>query len=425
VVAREHQPVLAYGRGRSYGDSCLNGGGRLLDTGGLDHFVEFDEETGVLRVEAGVVLGEIVDLLGRRQEVDGGGWFLPVSPGTSFVTVGGAIANDIHGKNHHRMGSFGCHVRALRLLRSDGEIRHCTPKLNPELFRATIGGLGLTGVILDADLQLRRVPGFSVVNEDIRFDDLDTFYALSAESVASHEYTVAWIDCLARGRHLGRGLFSRANHVPGPTVLPPTGAPKLRMSWEPPVSPLNRLTVSAFNALYWRQFWPRRRRERRLPVTATLFPLDGIADWNRLYGRRGFYQYQCVIPSPAAAAVRELLTIVAGAGEGSFLAVLKVLGERQSIGHLSFPMAGTTLALDFPNRGGRTLDLLDRLDRVTTAAGGRLYPAKDSRMSGTTLRAGYPALDAFAAQIDPAFSSSFWRRIAFAPTKPAKLVAAR
>ncbi|MFW5680212.1 MAG: FAD-binding oxidoreductase [Pseudomonadota bacterium] len=405
-------PLLAYGLGRSYGDSCLNAGGRLIDMGGFDHFVALDPAQGVLRVEAGVTLAAIVNLLSRHQAADGSVWFLPVSPGTAFVTVGGAIANDVHGKNHHLWGTFGRHVRAFHLLRSDGSVRRCAPDENEPLYRATIGGLGLTGIVLDAELQLRRVPGLAVDNEDLRVADLEEFYALADESAASHEYTVAWVDCLARGRRVGRGLFSRANHVPGRTVLPPAGAPRRRMPAEPPFSPLNRFSVAAFNALYLRQFWPHRRRRQRQPVTKVLYPLDGIARWNLLYGPSGFYQYQCVLP-PATArdGIRDLLETIARSGDASFLAVLKTLGDQPSPGQLSFPMPGTTLALDFPNRGAATLALLDRLDRITAAAGGRCYPAKDGRMSGRAFQAGFDAFDRFREHVDPAFSSSFWRRM--------------
>ena len=411
----EGRPIRAYGRGRSYGDSCLNEDGVLVGTKRLDRFLAFDLVRGILRAEAGVTLADIVNLLARRRAADGSGWFLPVSPGTAVVTLGGALANDVHGKNHHLMGSFGNHVRAFTLLRSDGQALLCTPDRHGELFRATIGGLGLTGLILDVEIQLRHVVGFAVESEDLRFHGLDDFHALAAESTSTWEYTVAWIDCTAGGRGLGRGIFSRASHVPGAVVLPEAGKARVTMPFTPPVSPLNRWTVSAFNALYWRHFWPRARRRRRLPVTAILYPLDGIAHWNRLYGRGGLYQYQCVLPpETAAAGVRELLAEVGRSGEGSFLSVLKTLGERRSPGLLSFPMAGITLALDFPNRGPRTLALLDRLDAITGAAGGRLYPAKDDRMDGRLFPAAYSELDRFARQVDPAFSSSFWRRMGVA-----------
>jgi len=408
--------ALAYGYGRSYGDSCLNAGNLLIDTRGLDRFLAFDSATGVLRVEAGIALHEIVALVRRHVDVDGGGWYPPVTPGTAFVTVGGAISNDVHGKNHHRFGNFGEHVRSLRLLRSDGRVLTCAPDRNPALFRATIGGLGLTGIILDAELQLRRVAGFGLVNEDIRFGHLDEFYFLAEESESEYEYTMAWIDCLASGPRLGRGIFSRANHLAGPTALPPLGVPRLDVPLELPISPLNGATVRAFNALYWRKLGRATRRRRVVPITQALYPLDGIGRWNRLYGRRGFYQYQCVVP-PATArdAVAALLAAVARAGAGAFLAVLKTFGDRPPTGNLSFPMAGTTLALDIPNRGAATLALLDRLDAITDEAGGRLYPAKDGRMAAAMFWKHYPRAGDFLAQLDPALSSSFWRRI----TRPA------
>ena len=418
LAAGIDRPLLAYGLGRSYGDSCLNDNGVLVDTTRLDHFLTFDRAHGILRAEAGVTLAQTVNLLARRADVDGSAWFLPVSPGTSFVTLGGAVANDVHGKNHHALGTFGRHVRRLWLLRSDVGACVCSPTENPELFRATIGGLGLTGLILEVELQLRRVPGLAVANEDIRFDNLDEFYALSADSSTTCEYSVAWVDCLAGGDALGRGWFARADHVTGPAVIPELGRPRRTMPLTPPVSPLNRWSVSLFNAFYWRRLGPRRHRHDRRPVTDVLYPLDGIAHWNRLYGRAGFYQYQCVIPEAAAPdAVRELLVTIGRSGEGSFLAVLKTMGATPSPGFLSFPLPGTPLALDFPNRGATTLALLDRLDAITSAAGGRLYPAKDGRMDGRFFRSSYPALDRFTAQLDPAFSSSFWRRMEM-PSRP-------
>lgn len=411
VLRASGKPALAYGLGRSYGDSCLNADGLLIDTGGLDRFIAFDPATGLLEAEAGVRLVDILACV-CRPDADGSAWFLPVTPGTSRVTLGGAVANDVHGKNHHRLGSFGCHVAGFTLLRRDGRCLTCSATENAELYRATIGGLGLTGLMLDVKLQLRRVPGLMLVAEDIRFGSLDEFYALAAESEAGWEYTVAWVDCLASGRAMGRGIFSRANHAPGPVGPTVPLAGRLAVPLSPPVSPLNRLTLRLFNALYWRRLKHRRRVLRIVPYAPSLYPLDAIAGWNRLYGAAGFYQYQCVLP-PATArdAVAEMLTLTARSGEGSFLAVLKTMGERRSPGLLSFPMPGTTLALDFPNRGASTLALLDRLDAVTLAAGGRVYPAKDGRMSADSFRAGYPDLERFTASVDPGFSSSFWRRV--------------
>ena len=405
-------PALGYGRGRSYGDSCLNDGGLLVETARLDRFIAFDRASGRLEAEAGVTISEVLAQL-ARPNADGSHWFLPVTPGTSVVTLGGAVANDVHGKNHHVTGSFGCHVPSFTLLRGTGELLTCSSAENPGLYRATIGGLGLTGLLTGVTLQLKRVPGLAVEVEEIRFGNLREFFDLARSSEAGFEYTVAWIDCLARGAALGRGIFSRANHVPGERrdYLPP--AIRWSVPLAPPFSPLNRASLTAFNALYWRRLGRSGRRVQRIGYADYLYPLDAIGNWNRLYGRRGFYQYQCVLP-PAAAedGVRAMLDAIAQAGDGSFLAVLKTFGPQPAPGLLSFCREGITLALDFPNRGAGTLALLDRLDAITLAAGGRVYPAKDGRMSAATFRAGYPELDAFAPYVDERFSSTFWRRVA-------------
>jgi FAD/FMN-containing dehydrogenase len=412
-------PVLAYGGGRSYGDSCLNGNGLLLDMRGFDRFLAFDPTTGLLEAEAGVRLADILACV-CRPGADGSAWFLPVTPGTRWVTLGGAVANDVHGKNHHRFGSFGCHVPGFTLLRSNGRTLACSPGENQELYAATIGGLGLTGLVLAIKLQLRRVPGLMLLAEDIRFGSLDEFYTLSAESEAGWEYTVAWVDCLAKGRALGRGIFSRANHASGPIGSVAPLSTRLAVPFALPVSPLNRLSLRLFNSLYWRRLGRCQRALRPTDYAPGLYPLDVIAGWNRLYGRRGFFQHQCVLPAATARdGVAEILRTTAAAGEGSFLAVLKTMGKRRSPGLLSFPMPGTTLALDFPNRGAATLALLDRLDRVVLAANGRLYPAKDGRMSAATFAAGHPTLERFRRSVDPGFSSSFWRRVTGGNAAPA------
>lgn len=397
--------LLPRGNGRSYGDVCLSDGGTLLDARGLDRFISFDAGTGLLRCESGVLLGSILDLCVPR------GWFLPVVPGTRFVTVGGAIANDVHGKNHHVAGSFGGHVRAFELLRSDGNRRVCTPTACADWFAATLGGLGLTGFITWVELQLRRVPGPWFDTEQVRFDRLEDFFTLSEESEPAFEYTVAWVDCTASGSHLGRGLFSRGNHV---AAMPAAREPRprrLRVPATPPFPLVNRLSLRAFNTLYFRHT-PRRPSHRRRHYRPWLFPLDGIRDWNRMYGPRGFLQYQCVLPPAAArAGVSELLGCIARARTGSFLAVLKRFGNARSCGLLSFPRPGTTFALDFANEGTRTFQLLDRLDAIVAEAGGAVYPAKDARMSADHFRQYFPAWRTFSRFVDPAFSSGFWRRV--------------
>jgi FAD/FMN-containing dehydrogenase len=394
--------MLAYGNGRSYGDSCTNAGGTLLHTRGLDRFISFDSASGILRCESGVLLGEILDQFVPK------GWFLPVLPGTKFVTVGGAIANDVHGKNHHRAGTFGEHVLRFELLRSDGTRCECSHATNEELFRATIGGLGLTGVITWAEISLQRISSPWMTVENLRFANLHEFFAISAESERDFAYTVSWIDCAAAGSALGRGVFMRANHAP-PGRDGAGSQRRLRMPFTPPISLINRVTLRAFNALYYHQH---RRRHGLEHYDSYFFPLDAIADWNRIYGPRGFLQYQCVVPMDAAeSALTNLLACIKRSGSGSFLAVLKVFGDRATAGILTFPRAGTTLALDFPNEGQATLDLLERLDDIVIAAGGAVYPAKDSRLKRARFVRYFPGWEAMLPHIDPRFSSGWWRRV--------------
>jgi FAD/FMN-containing dehydrogenase len=400
------QTALPFGLGRSYGDSCLNPGGALLSTRGLNRFLAFDPTEGILRCEAGVTLAEVISLVVPR------GWFLPVTPGTKYVTLGGAIANDVHGKNHHRAGSFGCYVRKFELLRSDGARFVCSPDENVDWFRSAIGGLGLTGLITWVELALKRIASPFLEMESVRFGSLDEFFDLSRESDVQFEHTVAWIDALAGGRSLGRGHYLRANHA---TTEDETAAVswqrRLSLPFDLPSATLNRFTLRALNtAYYYRQL---RRVQRSLTsIDRFFYPLDWIAAWPRVYGRRGLFQYQCVVPlHDAEVVVRELLNRAACSRQGSFLAVLKRFGEKRSPGWLSFPRHGYTLALDFPNRGERTLRLLDDLDRVVVSAGGAVYPAKDARMSPATFRASFPNWCRLVPFVDPAFSSSFWRRV--------------
>lgn len=407
AAAARGEPVLAHGMGRSYGDSCLNEGGSLLITRALDRLVAFDAGAGEIECEAGTTLAHLLAFLTSRPRGEAR-WFLPVTPGTKFVTIGGAIANDVHGKSHHATGTFGEHVRSLRLLRSDGTAVTCSATENAELFRATIGGLGLTGLILSARIALLRVAGYALESEEMRYRGLDEFFALSQAS-ADWTYTVAWVDCLAGGNGLGRGVFSRARHTAA--EAPAVRAKRLTIPCDAPQFLLNRASIRAFNALRWQRF-PKTAKRTVVHYDPVLYPLDAIGQWNRLYGRRGFYQYQCVVPQATAhASIRALMTRIAASRESPFLAVLKVFGDRAAAGMLSFPLPGTTLALDLPNRGAGTLALMTALDAIVADAGGRLYPAKDGRMSSADFRRGYPHLPEFAKHVDPAFSSSFWRRV--------------
>jgi len=404
-AAAEQQPLLPFGMGRSYGDSCLASEDRVLRTTRLNRMIAFDPITGQLRCEAGVTLDQILQLVVPQ------GWFLPVTPGTRFVTVGGAIANDVHGKNHHRTGTFGCHVHQFLLQRSDGPAQLCNASENPQLFAATIGGLGLTGVIQWAELQLMKIANSALNVETIRYDSLTDFFELSAASAQDYEYTVAWVDCLAQGRKLGRGHFMRANHASAGTATPPMKTGKLSVPLMPPVSLINRASLQAFNSLYYHR--QRARSQHSISGYDPFFyPLDGIHNWNRIYGPRGFQQYQCVVPEQdAQASIQAILEAISAAGAGSFLAVLKVFGERPSPGLLSFPRPGATLALDFPRRENISPRLLSSLDELVRAAGGAIYPAKDSHSCGALFRAAYPQWQQLEALRDPALNSRFWKRM--------------
>ncbi len=398
--------ALPRGNGRSYGDSCLNHEGILIDTRGLNRFIAFDPTTGILRCEAGVLLADILKLVVPK------GWFIAATPGTQLITVGGAIANDVHGKGHHRDGTFGRHVRCFELLRSDGNRLLCSSSENPEWYRATIGGLGLTGVILWAEISLKPIISPYIDLETIKCKNLEEFFEVSAESDQDYEYTVAWIDCTARGSRLGRALFSRGNHTPADLEKTPrTPGRVLTFPVELPVSLVNGLTLRTFNTLYYHR-QSKCRQQSIVHYASFFYPLDAVLEWNRIYGQRGFFQYQCVVPKvDGQAAVRELLERITASGEGSFLAVIKVFGEMNAPGILSFPRAGVTLAVDFPNRGQRTLALMERLDEVVRAAGGRVYPAKDARMTTESFEHYYPQWRELLPFIDPNFSSSFWRRV--------------
>jgi FAD/FMN-containing dehydrogenase len=392
--------AIAYGNGRSYGDVCLNPGGTLWTMRGLDRFIAFDGDTGVLECETGVLLREVLEVALKA------GWFLPVVPGTEFATVGGAVANDVHGKNHHRMGSFGDHVLALELQRTDGTRILCGPDHESAWFRATVGGLGLTGLVLRVRIQLRPVPGPWVEAEALPFGSLDEFFSISTASEAQYEYAVAWVDCTGRGG--AQGVFFRGNHVADSSPTPPMRTRAFPVT--PPLSLVNALSLRAFNRLYRARY--RRPGRFRRHYRSFFFPLDGILQWNRLYGPRGFYQYQCVVPRAVQMdATRELMGIIARSGEGSFLSVLKTFGDRAPVGQLSFPMPGTTLALDFPNLGDRTRKLFGTLDEVVRASGGRIYAAKDAAMPRELFEAGYPELDSWRRFRDPGIASALSRRL--------------
>ncbi|MHB8508122.1 MAG: FAD-binding protein [Candidatus Dormibacteria bacterium] len=392
--------VVARGLGRAYGDAAQNTGGRVLRMAAVDGADRVAD--GVVRVEAGVSLDTLMRSLLPA------GWFVPVSPGTRAVTVGGAVAADIHGKNHHLDGSLGHHLRRLSLGLPGGEVRALEP--GGPGFWPTVGGMGLTGVVLDADLALLPVETSRVRVDTERLPDLDALMAAMESGDAGYRYSVAWVDCLASGRSLGRAVLTRGDHA-SLAELPASEretalafAPRRGLLRTPPGIPsglLNRLSVRAFNEAWFRHA-PRAEKGRLVGLASFFHPLDGVRDWNRLYGPRGFVQYQYVVPPAAARTVRRSLELLSSGGAAPFLAVFKRFGEGTP-GALSFPMPGWTLALDIPVRSGLS-PLLRRLDEMIAEAGGRVYLAKDSRLAPDMMRLMYPRLaewQAARAELDP------------------------
>jgi FAD/FMN-containing dehydrogenase len=394
---------LPVGLGRSYGDVCLLEHGTLLETQGMDRLLGFDPATGVLRCEAGISLQQILDFAVPH------GFFLPVTPGTKYVTVGGAIANDIHGKNHHVAGAFGRHVLRFELVRSDGSRFVCSPIENPEWFAATIGGMGLTGLMTWAEIRLRPIVSRKIDYRGDKFHGIDEFFALS--QAAKSEYTVAWIDCVSTGKNFARGIFMQGDHAQTPGPLTKSKEPKLVFPIDLPEIALNRFSMAAFNSLY---FHKQLGQTKIGPVDYEPFfyPLDAVLRWNRMYGKNGLLQFQNVLPHASGReGMLEILTAITKSGLASFLAVIKFFGDVPSAGMMSFPAPGVMLALDFPIRKDVSFDLVERLAKITLEHGGRMYSAKDARMTAEQFQAFYPQWQDFARYVDPGFDSAFWQRV--------------
>jgi decaprenylphospho-beta-D-ribofuranose 2-oxidase len=410
--------AVARGLGRAYGDSAMNAGGLVVESTGVSGLLELDHQAGTARVLAGTSIDDLLRAIVPQ------GWFVPVTPGTRNVTIGGAIAADVHGKDHHATGSFGAHVRSMVLALPDGTRRTLTPGRDPEEFWATCGGMGLTGTVVEATIDLHPIETSLLRVDSDRVPDLDTLLALLVEGGRTHRYSVAWVDFLAKGRSLGRsvlaqGDFATVEDLPRrgrrgrePLAYSPIGALPA-----PPYVPhgvLNRLTVAAFNELWYRRA-PRARRGELQSIAKFFYPLDMVEGWNRIYGPRGFLQWQCLVPFGAEDVLREIVEALSGHRAPSFLAVLKYFGEADP-GPLSFPGPGWTLALDVPTSDPDLAPLLDRLDERVLETGGRLYLAKDSRMRPELLPAMYPRLDEWRAvrdRMDPdrRMSSDLARRL--------------
>ena len=382
--------VVTRGLGRAYGDAAQNAGGLVVDATGVNGILSFDRDEGVVRVAAGTSIDELLRAIVPT------GWFVAVTPGTRFVTVGGAIAADIHGKDHHAVGTLCAHVRSLVLASPDGTTRTLTPAGTPAAFWATCGGMGLTGTIVEATIALRRIGSSRLAVDTERVGDLDDLLTRLRDGQSRYRYSVAWVDLLARGRHLGRSVLTQGDFAPdGPLDYDP------RRPLPAPHAPsglLNRVTISAFNELWFRRA-PAHRRGELQSISWFFHPLDLAAGWNRLYGGRGFLQWQCLVPFGEEDALRRCVEALSRVRAPSFLAVLKTFGAADP-GPLSFPAPGWTLALDVPAGSTALAELLDGLDRVVVDAGGRLYLAKDSRCRADLVPAMYPRLDEWRAMRD-------------------------
>lgn len=407
AALREHlkraNGAIARGLGRCYGDSSL--APTILSSERMDKMLAFDGATGALTCQAGVSLADILEVFVPR------GWFLPVTPGTKFVTVGGAIAADVHGKNHHKSGSFGDHVSTMDVMLADGSVVTCSPTSHADLFETTCGGMGLTGVILRATFNLKRIESAYIRQELVPAKNLDEIMRLFEES-AGWTYTVAWIDCLQRGAGLGRsimmrGEFATAAEAKNAGHEPLNFQPKTKLN-VPVMLPaflLNSFTVRAFNSAYY-SLHARHNETRVINYDTFFYPLDAVLNWNRIYGKRGFTQYQIALPKETShEGLTALLQKIGESGQGSFLAVLKLFGKQNRF--MSFPREGYTLALDFPINE-KVLALLDQLDEITLKFGGRIYFAKDSRVKPETFRRGYDNFTAFRERINKWDPRGIW-----------------
>lgn len=389
---KKTEGTIARGMGRSYGDSSL--APEVLSILGHNKILSFDPVTGQITCEAGITIDELLKIFVPK------GWFVPVVPGTKFVTIGGAIASDIHGKNHHKEGSFSRHVESFRLLTADAQVLNCSKYENPDHYRFTFGGMGLTGIILDATFRLRKIETSFIKQETLRAQNLDRIFDIFEES-GNWTYSVAWIDCMATGKQIGKSVMMRGEHALTDDLhsyqkkvpLQALKAPKITFPFYLPPFVLNKWSIKAFNTVFYHKF-PFRLNQTITHYEPFFFPLDSILHWNKMYGKPGFVQYQMVFPPESSKeGLHKTLQTIERYGFGSFLAVLKLFGE-QNTGNLSFSMKGYTLALDFPVNKEVFL-LLKELDSIVADFGGRIYLTKDARMDKELLAKGYPHLEEF------------------------------
>lgn len=412
----EVSPLIARGLGRSYGDASLNTNHPVMLMERLNRFLSFDEEKGILRAEAGVSLEEILQVFVPR------GWFLPVTPGTKFATLGGCVATDVHGKNHHVDGAFAKYVKSLEIILADGSVRKCSPKQDPDLFWATVGGMGLTGIISEVSLQLLPIESAYMIVKHHAAENFEQVWAILSNNEIDDKYSVAWIDCLSTGKDFGRSIVMNGHHavltelplkIKDPLYIKPRK--NFSLPFNCPSWLLNPWTIQAFNTLYFRT-QAAKKDPFVVDYDSYFYPLDSIANWNRLYGKKGFLQYQFVVPTNTAReALKTILEELTKSQRVSFLAVLKRFG-RENEGFLSFPREGYTLALDIPIKDDSLFSFLDHLDRLVLQYGGRIYLAKDARMKPDTFRAMYPRLGQWQrikTTVDPQhrFSSDLSRRL--------------
>jgi len=386
----KEQPFIARGNGRCYGDASL--ADRTISTLKFNKILSFDVTAGIFECQSGITLDQILTVILPQ------GWFLPVTPGTKFITIGGALASDVHGKNHHVDGSISNHVLDFDLVLASGDVITCSPSVNPDLFEATCGGMGLTGVISRVKFRLKKIETSFIKQKQIKAANLQELIELF-DTYKDYTYSVAWIDCLKKGEHFGRSILMLGEHATvnelgenqrtNPLKLP--GNKQITFPINMPSWVLNQFTVKAFNFLYYGKNF-KKEINNVVSYEPFFYPLDKVLHWNRLYGKKGFVQYQFVLPLDAKQGLIEILTRISDEGLGSFLAVLKVFGKQKSM--ISFPKEGYTLALDFPVRGN-LLAFLDELDELVLKYKGRLYMSKDARMKPEILVAGYPELEKF------------------------------